>query len=172
MNGIDQLQEQSNMEDAAAYANRMEDQLLDNYNQKVQQMPFEAQMAMIDAQVKDAENLQAFGEVLERLHDNKDFQKVFDEKLFKEESHRLVLLRANLHDAKPQQEKIDRLISMIGELYKWLQSQRVIAEGAEVTLKNADMQRSALISMNEQENAGEEGANQDHLTDPLDEGIG
>jgi hypothetical protein len=100
----------------------------------------------IEMDINQAEDAVRVRDALGRLQDNDDFDYVFNTVLFKEEAARTIaLLAADNVQATPNMvEKIERTMSMIGQLQVWLRSQFQLGELAERSLKEHRNTRDEL----------------------------
>ena len=99
-----------------------------------------ADVVELELNIKEAKDIVALGDALERLEKNRDFKKVIKEAYLHEEAIRLVHLKA---DANMQNERIQqnvlRDIDSIGAFAQFLQE----------VFRRADMARDAVIACEE-----------------------
>ena len=74
----------------------------------------------IQVNIKEAEERVALGECLKRLSKNRDFKKLIEQRYFKDESHRLVMVKSSPACQTPEiQAEILRDLDGIGSLYQF-----------------------------------------------------
>lgn len=83
----------------------------------------------VELTIEHAKTGVQFGEALDRLLKNRDFQTVFLDGYLREEAIRLVHLKADPGVYTPEaQADIDRQITAVGQLGGWLNHQRRVLE--------------------------------------------
>ncbi|MBZ6397055.1 MULTISPECIES: hypothetical protein [Pantoea] len=91
----------------------------------------------VELAIEHAKSGIAFGEALDRLLNNRDFQQVIEQGYLREEAIRLVHLKADPGMyTESDQADIDRQISAIGQFKNWFHLQRTITEHLRKELKD------------------------------------
>ena len=94
------------------------------------------QIQQVELSIEQAENYINVADALDRLHDNKDFEKVIIKGLFEEEAARTVLLKsepAMAHEAG--QKDLDNIITMIGGLFQYFNKIYAMANQAKMAIE-------------------------------------
>lgn len=94
----------------------------------------------------------ALGECLKRLSKNRDFKKLIEQRYFKEESHRLVMVKSSPACQTPEiQAEILRDLDGIGSLYQFFNAIGSEARTMAYNIKQDEQMISELESMDEGE---------------------
>ena len=116
-------------------------------------MNIEQQLEQVEISLDNAKRLVAFGDAIERLEQNKDFQTVILEGYFKEEAARIVGLKADPHMMMPEQQEIcDQIITSIGGLRQFFLAKKRMAESAAMAIEADEETHAELLQ--EQMNDG------------------
>jgi len=107
----------------------------------------EEQLNKLELTIEDAQEKVALAEKLQRLHNNKDFQEIILEKFFRDESHRVVMAKADpAMQGDVDQKGLDDLMTAIGELYKYFHMIFVFGEGAARALEADSQTRTEILA--------------------------
>lgn len=94
----------------------------------------------------------ALGECLKRLSKNRDFKKLIEQRYFKDESHRLVMIKSSPACQTPEiQAEILRDLDGIGSLYQFFNAIGSEARTMAYNIKQDEQMISELESMDEGE---------------------
>ena len=80
------------------------------------------QIHEVEVSIERAKHVIEFGKAVERLYENKDFQRVIEEGYFRDEASRLALMSAVPHLDPEKCAHTLRDIQAIGALYQYLQN--------------------------------------------------
>lgn len=93
-------------------------------------MNLNEQIQHVELSLEEAQKIIAFGEAIQRLESNQDFQKVIFDGYFTEEAKRLVFLSADDALNPESQNAVWAGIRAIGELRSFLQNSKALGEFA------------------------------------------
>lgn len=93
-------------------------------------MNLNEQIQHVELSIEEAQRIVAFGEAIQRLEANKDFQKVIFDGYFTEEAKRLVFLSADDNLCPESQNAVWAGIRSIGELRSYLKNAKALGEFA------------------------------------------
>lgn len=108
-------------------------------------MSIEQEIQQLEISMDEARHAIDMLKTLERLADNKDFQKVITEGFFKEEASRVVLLRGDLNATEEIERHCDKQINGIGILRGYFQKIRYLGNMAEKSLAEHQETREELL---------------------------
>ena len=98
----------------------------------------------IELSIQQAKQIVAFGDALERLLHNKDFQLVIDQGYLTDEARRLTLLLAEPNFDEKQHAAVQRSLQAIGEFHQFVQARRAIAEEMRKHIEMAEEELETL----------------------------
>ena len=107
----------------------------------------------IELSIQQAKKAVAFGDALERLLRNTDFQLVIDQGYMTEESRRLTLLLGDPNITDADRVNISISLRAIGELHTYFQARRSFAEQMKIHIGQAE---DALEEIHEGSQEGDE----------------
>lgn len=104
--------------------------------------------------IKEIQKTVDFGEAIERLIQNKDFQTVIDVGYFTNEARRLTLLSADPEITEQGRAYVMRSLQAIGELHSFLQIKRIQADQAAKDIEYNKRSLDELMIYDEDETEG------------------
>ena len=107
----------------------------------------------IEFSIQQAKEVVAYGEALERLLRNKDFQQVIDQGYLTDEARRLTLLLADPNLDEKQHASVQRSLQAIGEFHQFIQVRRAFVEEMRKHLEMAQEELEAAHAEGEGEDA-------------------
>ncbi|WP_199097219.1 hypothetical protein [Dyella sp. ASV21] len=90
----------------------------------------QSQIQQVEVSLEEAERIAAFGEALNRLENNRDFQTVILEGYFQKEASRLVMLTGEINLKPEQKEAVYAGIRGIAELRQFFIARRTAGQMA------------------------------------------
>jgi len=106
----------------------------------------ERQLHSVDLSIEEAKRRVELAAALQRLHENKDFQKIILENYFTEESTRSVMLLSDVNTQdEHNQKQIQNVILGIGQLGQYFHKIFVFGEGAARAIEEDERTREELL---------------------------
>jgi len=103
-------------------------------------------LKLVELSIEQANEAIALAEALKRLHKNKDFKLLITEGYFKEESARVVILRADPEMASDEgQKQVNDIITSIGGLYAYFHKVFYMGNQAHKSLLEDENERNLLL---------------------------
>lgn len=114
----------------------------------------ESQIQKVELTIEQAETSLARMHCLNRLYENKDFQKLILKGYFKDEASRIVLLRADINmQSKDQQKQVDTIITGIGALHQYFNTVYQLGMMADRAITENEGTREELLQEQLEEDA-------------------
>ena len=146
---IDTMNESALMSDDISERQMMIQEMQAQYSDQFNSMSLDDKLRTLEMKREELEEKSEVAAAILRLKDNDDFEMVFTKLFFKDEAARLVLLKANYHTTNPQSESqlaaSERMLTAIGETFKWLTLGVAIGTKSDMELDQLDETRQAII---------------------------
>jgi hypothetical protein len=102
------------------------------------------QIQEIELSIQEAKKAVAFGEALDRLLRNKDFQTVIDEGYMTAEARRLTLLLGDPNLTDSQRDSVTVSLRAIGELHTFFLARKSLAEQMQNAIEQAEAELEVI----------------------------